>query len=294
MDRIAIRVLVAVLWLLSSACGQPSEGGPRAGPTASPSPTGGGPSQPSSSSFIPPTDDRGDLVAAPVFFPDGTRVTLVYPEDLELANMGLQPDVDLAWEGRWIGAIVFAHGGPEPRILAGRAPLEVHTSPEDAEVEEWAARPADGRLKNTTRWLVHRLSGWTVHVPLDDRASSSEVVAAVSPAQTPEGFVVLKVHPPAELPEGFGEAGGPQVALGDADPRPDFVGTGYPGVLIQLAPTECMGGKGIHLQGDYGSSCLGDGRIFVSAQAFRPSQKEREFLSRVVEELEATDLQPAG
>jgi hypothetical protein len=284
------RLTLLLLSMAAAGCARVRGSEPLVGPTSSPSPAESSPST-SPRRFIPPTEEEDDLVLIPITLPDGTRLTLSHPEGLGLAEMGLQPDVDLVWEGRWVGAVVFRFGGPEPRILAGGGPLATHESPTGSEVEEWTARRADGRLQNTTRWLVYRLAGWTVHIPLDHRASASEVLGAVTPAETPDGYVVLGVRSPGELPEGFGESGGPQVSFGDTDPRPDWVSTSEPDVLVQVAPSECGDGSARKVHGDYGSVCLADGQVFANAQTFGNAFEDRAFLKKLIQTLEVMDLQ---
>lgn len=282
------RILAVLAALVIAGCAGSPGRTPHAGPTGSPSPGGEPTPARASTSFVPAVDVEGDRAVLPLVLPDGARLTLRYPRDLALETMGLQPDVDLVWDGRWIGAIVFSYGGPERRVLTGEGP-EIHTSPGGTEVEEWAARPGDGRHQNTIRWLVHRLPSWTVHIPLDDDVPVDEALRVVVPTQTDGGFPVINVDPPAELPEGFGEAGGPQAAFGDGDPRPDFVD---PAILIQIAAVDCSEGPPTEARDAYGSACLANGRVFMNVQAFDTRRADPAFVARVVEEIKATDLQP--
>ena len=75
--------------------------------------------------FFPSTERDGDLLRMPVIFPDGSEATLVYPIALDLASLGIQPDVVYTFDGRYQGRIVFFHH-PEAsiaRYVEGREPV---------------------------------------------------------------------------------------------------------------------------------------------------------------------------
>ena len=225
-------------------------------------------------------------------FPDGTTRTIAYPAHLDVAGMGAQPDVDLVWEGRWVGAIVFSHGGPVRRILAGSVPRRIHERAGEA-IEEWVAKRQDGHHQETDGWLVYELPSWTVHVPVSAREDTEEVLDRVLARETADGFVVVDVAEPAELAEGYGEAGGPQLAFGDLDPLPDFVRTSHDDLLIDVAPSECGGYEpAVQLNGDYASACLEDA-LFVTGTSFSRSKESREKLAAIVEGLRVVELEPA-
>ena len=100
-----------------------------------------------------------------------------------------------------MGAIVFVHGEPEPRLLDGTDPVEVHRR-NIGPIEEWRASRRGGRHQRTDRWLVFRLPSWTVHVPLSARMDTAAVIDRVRPYQTEGGFVAVEVIEPItrELP----------------------------------------------------------------------------------------------
>ena len=225
-------------------------------------------------------------------FPDGTTRAIAYPAHVDVAGMGAQPDVDLVWEGRWVGAIVFSHGGPVRRILAGSTPLRIHERDGEA-IEEWLAKRQGGRHQDTDAWLVYDLPSWTVHVPVSAREDPEEVIDRVRPRETDDGFPAVEAASPAELAEGYGEAGGPQLAFGDLDPLPDFVSTNPDGLLIDVAPSQCGGYEpAVQLNGDYASACLEDA-LFVNGTNFSRSKESRERLAAIVEGLRVVELEPA-
>jgi hypothetical protein len=225
-----------------------------------------------------------------LIFPDGTRAVIAYPAHLELRELGVQPDVDFTWDGQWVGAIVFSTKGPLEELLEQK----VTDHPGDPPVEEWTARARDGRHQVTTGWLVFELQSWTVHVPLDPRSDPREVIDRVRPRQTADDFVAVDVTRPAVLAEGYGEAGGPQLAFGDSAPLPDLVRPDPSGLHIEVAPSECGGFRPpIQVHGSYGSACL-DGQVFVNGTAFTDTEDSRRRLAEIVRGLRLVKLDPSG
>jgi hypothetical protein len=278
-------LVLMVIVLAATACaglGDPS--GPVAGPTSGPSPAS---SPVGTSPFVPTPEVTGDQARLSLTFPDGTEALIGYPSHLELPQMGVQPDVDLTWKDRWVGAIVFSRHGPMEELLERRVALH----PADPPVEEWTARDRGGRHQLTTEWLVFRLPSWTVHVPMDGLLEADDLLGRVRPYETDPGFVAVDLTEPAELADGFGEAGGPQLSFGDGVPLPDFVDPNQNGLLIEVAPTNCRGFT-IEVHGSYGSACLGDGSFFVNATDF--SDESRQKLREIVEELRVLRLEPAN
>lgn len=273
-----------LLGLVGTACAEVPTS-PIAAPTSSPDASAAAPSP-----FIPARVEVGDDATLALTFPDGRKAVVAYPTHLDVAGMGVQPDVDLTWRGRWVGGIVFSHDGPVDWVL-GRE-VGVHRIA-DGPVEEWTARPRDGRHQATTGWLVFRLASWTVHVPLDEAMQAEDLLGRVRPYETDDGYIALKVTEPAALAEGFGEAGGAQLAFGDHDPRPDFVRPGQDGLLIEVAPTNCRRFT-IQVHGSYGSACLNDGSFFVNGTDFSDRDGSQQKLRGVIEGLRVLEPDPAS
>jgi hypothetical protein len=226
-------------------------------------------------------------------FPDGSSTVLSYPAHLDLAEMGIQPDVDLAWKGHWVGAMVFSHGGAERRILAGTEPVMTHER-DGVLIEEWEVQRRGGRHQDTDAWLVYELASWTVHVPVSARDDPVDILDRIRPHETDDGFAVVDVAEPAELAQGYGEAGGPQLAFGDLDPLPDFVRPNEDGLLINVAPSECRGfHPTVQLEGSYASACLED-VLFVNGTSFSGSKESQQKLAEIVEGLRLVELKPAS
>jgi hypothetical protein len=277
----------------TAGCGAVVSDGPIAGPAGpSGSPSAIAAEEERRSPFVPATEGQGADVAMPVVFPDGTRATIMYPRQVDLAGMALQPDVTLIWDGRWIGPIVFAYGDPQRSLLAGRSPLAVHDVG-GQRVEEWNGRADQDIGYGWHRWLLFRLPRWTVHVPVDHLMETSEVLDAVVPGTTDEGFVIVEVSGPGALAEGYGEAGGPQLSFGDLHPLPDYVRTSDDGILIDVAPSECGDfDPTVQVHGDYASACLG-GSLFVNGTSFSGTQESRDVLAEIVKGLGVEEFEPA-
>lgn len=221
---------------------------------------GGGAVDPGS--FVPATETTGDTVGMPLVFPDGTRATLVYAEQLRLAELGIQPDVSYVWTEHPPPRfpIVFLHDryASIARFVEGTKPVGVVISYRSIEI--WKARGDDVERRF---WLRYHLPSWTVLVSVRDASTSAgEVAAALELRETHSGFPVVGTSGPIELAEGFGEAGGAQLAVGDGTAEPDTVS--QLDATIFLSPDGCgVGDDEISPSGDYASLCLG-GRVLAS------------------------------
>jgi hypothetical protein len=192
-----------------------------------------------------------------------------------------------------VGAIVFSRGGPERRVLGGAGPVRIHHR-ENMAIEEWEVKRQGGRHQETHAWLVYKLHSWTVHIPVGPRQDSQDIVDRVWPQETADGFVIIEVALPARLAEGYGEAGGPQLAFGDLHPLPDFVSTNPEGLLINVAPSECGAFQPtVQINGDYASACLEDA-LFVNGTSFSDSKESRDRLAAIVKGLRLVELKAAS
>jgi hypothetical protein len=280
------KAIAVILAFAASGCGGlQSMTRPVAGPSSTPL----GPAAGDQARFVPAPDLVGQEARLALTFPDGTEALIGYPSHLELAEMGVQPDVDLTWDGRWVGAIVFSRAGPVEELLDRR----VTSYPAEPPIEEWRARSRPGRHQDTTGWLVFRLPSWTVHVPLDRRTDPQDVIGRVRPYQTADGFVAVDAAQPAALARGYGEAGGPQVAFGDSAGLPDFVRPDHDGLLVDVALSECQAFRpAVQVHGSYGSACL-EGTVFVNGTSFTDAKESQRTLADIVEELQLLKLTPA-
>jgi hypothetical protein len=239
-------------------------------------------------SFIPQgAESDGDLIRQPLVFPDGSRVMFVYPGELRLTGLGIQPDASYLWADDPAPRfpIVFMHD-PAASISAymdGGEPIATIDDQRDP-IEIWGMAPRWESRLNLLQgtWLRYRLESWTVLVASKTVSAAYEVADYLKVRQTHEGFPVVDVVGPIELAEGFGEAGGPQLAFGDGTADPDTVS--QLDALILLSPDGCTPSTYSEFSGGYGSACLGDGNVFASIYG------DRDFVTRLIEGLRVEDF----
>jgi hypothetical protein len=237
--------------------------------------------------FVPNTTRDGNLERLPLVFPGGAETTLVYPSSLDLATLGVQPDASYLWSDDPAPRfpIVFLHD-PAASISAyvdGGEPIATINNPHDP-IEIWGMAPRWGSRRNLMQgtWLRFRLESWTVLVASKTVSAAYEVADYLKVRQTDEGFPVVDVVGPIELAEGFGEAGGPQLAFGDGTADPDAVS--QLDALILFSPDGCTPATDSEFSGGYGSACLGDGNVFASIYG------DRDFVTRLIEGLRVEDF----
>jgi hypothetical protein len=218
--------------------------------------------------FIPQSleSDR-DLTRLLLVFPDGSRAMFVYPDELRLAGLGIQPDASYLWSGDPAARfpIVFLHD-PAASISAyvdGTGPIATIDNPR-GRIEIWAMAPRWASKRGLPRgaWIRYSFGSWTVLAASRTVADAHGVADYLRVLQTDEGFPVVDVVGPIELAEGFGEAGGPQLAFGDGTADPDSVS--QLDALILFSPDGCRPTPDGKFSGGYGSACLGDGNVFAS------------------------------
>jgi hypothetical protein len=228
--------------------------------------------------FEPATETGGNAVRMPVTFPDGSRATLEYPIELELASVGVQPDLSYVWDGYF--PIVFIHD-PSTSIVPfveGSEPVATINS----YIEIWTAR---GNDVDRRAWIRVSLPSWTVLVASKSVAAAHGVADSLRIRQSDDGFPVVDAVGPVELAEGFGEAGGAQLAFGDGTAEPNTVS--QLDALILLSPDGCTSATNGAWSGGYGSVCLGDGSVFASIYG------DREFVTGVIDGLRVEDFRQA-
>jgi hypothetical protein len=231
--------------------------------------------------FVPATQRGDGEVRMPVIFPDGSRATLVYPFALDLAALGVQPDVSYIWREdpppRY--PIVFLHD-PNASIriyVGGEEPLAIVDGR-----EIWAMSDDWESLRNQLQgvWVRLRLDSWTVLVASTTVEDAVAVADYLHVAETRTGYPVVEAVGPVALATGFGEAEGPELAIGDATPEPDRVS--QLDAVIFLSPDGCNGGSDV--SGTYASLCLADGNLFASIYG------DPEFVHSVFDGLRAEDF----
>jgi hypothetical protein len=230
--------------------------------------------------FVPATETAGGEVRMPVVFPDGSRVTIVYPTQLELATLGVRPEVSYLWEDdpppRF--PIVFLHDRQASiaEYVDGAEPVGTVNSYRSIEIWRMSDEWSDRRRLPQGHWLRYGLPSWTVLVALEKSDQAEEIARSLQVHETEVGFPVAETSGPIALSEESGEGEASMLAIGS---------TLDPSIFLWLE--HCQGGGTIEGSGEYGSACLAGGRIFASVYG-RPQVVEA-----IVQGLRVEDFRPA-
>ena len=240
--------------------------------------------------FIPQSAERdGDLIRLPVVFPDGSRATIVHPISLDLATLGVQPDVSYIWRDdpppRY--PIVFLHDGNASiaEYVEGAEPVGSVNSDRNIEIWNMSENWLDHRAQLQGGWLRVGLPSWTVLIALGELTDADRVAENLDFRESTAGFPVVGASGPIELAEGFGESEGATLALGDGTAEPSSVS--QLDATIFLSPDGCTPATNSDWSGGYGSACLGEGSVFASIYG------DREFVTSVIQGLRVEDFRPA-
>jgi hypothetical protein len=207
--------------------------------------------------FFPAAERDGDQLRMPVVFPDGSTATLVYPMALDLASLGVQPDVSYLWRSdpppRF--PIVFLHDRQASiaEYVDGSEPVGSVPSYRSFEIWKMSEEWSDRRRLPQGHWLRFGLPSWTVLVALERADQAEEIASSLQIRETDAGFPVAETSGPIALSEESGEGEAAMLAVGS---------TLDPSIFLWLE--RCHDGGTIEGSGAYGSACLADGRIFAS------------------------------
>jgi hypothetical protein len=244
------------------------DGGDVAGPSGQPgssAATGSSAAPPSTAArrptlFVPEARREGDRRVLAVTFPDGSTAELVYPADLDLAGMGVQPDVSIldSRNPAERSPLVFLHRGtPGPDLLQGAQPVQRPATRTGPPVEIWQARPESAVAPNQAFWVLYKVGAWTVLASASDLPMATDMARHLNGRETNDGSVVMTASAPLALSHEFGEGGGVQLAIGDRDPRPGQVDAGARFRLVLLSPMgRACRGEGLSSSGESASKCL--------------------------------------
>jgi hypothetical protein len=228
--------------------------------------------------FIPPSEFVEGEYRMPIVFPDGSRATLVFPGELGLEELAVQPDVSYLWRAdpppRF--PVLFLHD-PNASItqhVAGGEPVGTVTGG-GVEIWKMSEELAEARRLPEGHWLRYRLPSWTVLVALERPDEADEVADNLTLHETESGFAVVDASGPIALSDESGEGEGPMLSVGsDLDPS----------IFLWIEACEDSSGE---LSGGYGSVCLADGRVFASIYG------DRDFIPAVIHGLRVEDFQVA-
>jgi hypothetical protein len=209
------------------------------------------------SGFVPDAGFGEVETRMPLVFPDGSQATLIFPRELGLEELGVQPNVSYLWRDdpppRF--PIIFIHGqnAPFESYVEGEEP--VGTVDSDSHIEVWKMSKEWSEIRQLPEghWLRLRLPSWTVLVALERPELASDVAANLVIRETEGGFPVAEAAGPIALSSESGEGEGPSLAIGS---------TLDPSVFLWVE--RCTGPD--QAEGQYGSICLADGR--VTAQVY--------------------------
>jgi hypothetical protein len=213
--------------------------------------------------FMPATSRDGNAVRMPVSFPDGTEATLVYPIALDLAPLGVQPEVSYLWKEdpppRF--PIVFLHdrNASIAEYVDGAEPVGIVNSYRNIEIWKMSAEWSDRRRLPQGHWLRFGLPSWTVLVALERSDQAEEIARSLQVHETGAGFPVAKPSGPIALSEESGEGEASMLAIGS---------TLDPSIFLWIE--RCRDGGTIDGSGAYGSACLAGGRVFASIYGRTP------------------------
>ncbi len=237
--------------------------------------------------FVPATYREGDRVVLPITFPDGTSAELVYPPELEIAELGVFPYSSGRLHGKspipgrsdFVGRDFVIRHGDLAHVLAAfnsrKEPvlLAQYQGANGQTIGFW-----DVRTNDTAHYLGFQFGRWAVLVydyvaggaAMTD-AERASWAANFTGRETADGFLVLDGSGPLRLARVREHAG----------PELDFYGV-HPERGLGLYPGECtphrdqtrlVDGKLVEWSGGFAAWCLSDsmrihasgGRAFVGA-----------------------------
>ena len=247
--------------------------------------------------FVPSTYVEGDRVVMPVTLPDGTTAELLYPPDLDLASLGVQPDGSIQREdeqGRnvsdHLSLVSFYHGQADPGLFDSPDPIATFESGNGVPVALWQA--ADPRLGD--QLLTYDLADWTLVVPVLSGLDPETMVASVDARQTDDGFAVLEARSPLILYPGPDTIvpGSLVLLLGDPDPAPgaplgDHLSRG-PRLTLTGSEEGCPSGHS-GTSGNVATLCLGEGSEWVIVHV----EGDQDFVGSVFDGIAARNIQLA-
>jgi hypothetical protein len=162
----------------------------------------------------------------PVTFPDGTRALLTYPSELDLASMGIQPDVSYLYRAdrppRF--PLAFYRGDPPAAALAGAGPIDRFAT--RVEPKPNSGTPLEtrtGRKRAAKRWPTGSCSGSAPG--RSPRRFATRVRRRCSPAASTarngRRFHRARSVSADRALERIGRGEGPKLTIGDSEPDPD-------------------------------------------------------------------------
>jgi hypothetical protein len=202
--------------------------------------------------FAPDYTREGDRAYATLTFPNGSRADVSFPVTLRPFVQGVEPHAAWVWRDDPSARhpISFLHGPLEAASLLTQGPV-LERLPSAGEVDAALLAGRDGDW-----WLAFELPNWTVLVWVPNQEGAADLARSFAVEEDPYGFPVIRASGPAALAQGFGEGEGPELSMQD----PSFSSDG----LLELSPEGCSTEPEVSPTGKYGSTCLGQGSVFVN------------------------------
>jgi hypothetical protein len=208
------RFLALVFGVLVAAnCAAPREGGTPPAPSS----TAVDAAADGDSGFMPSTYVEDDSVVMPIMFPDGTTAELVYPPELDLSTMRVQPYS--SGYGPGFARDFLVYDKPMGDVIGSYEDAELLAEYDDGQggtVGFWRL-PPDGL------YLSFQFGSWTVLVY--DYAEEGPQMSDEDRAlwatnfrgrEAEDGFLLLQAEPPLRLARA-GEHAGPELGLWSRD-----------------------------------------------------------------------------
>jgi hypothetical protein len=247
--------------------------------------------------FVPPTYREGGRVVLPITFPDGSRAELLYPPELEIAQLGVFPYTSgtlrrisptpargdsvardfVIHYGDLDALLVSRNEGKPPRLLAQYEGGDGQT------VGLW-----DFGWNDTAHYLGFQFGRWAVLVYdyIAEGAAMTEAeraswAASFAGRKTDEAFLLLEGSGPLRLAR-VGEHAGPRLTFS----------AGEPTRALLLFPGECrphpdqtllVDGTRVQWHGRFASWCL-SGSMNVHAEG------SRDFIGALIRGLEVRNV----
>lgn len=159
--------------------------------------------------FVPAVTATPDREKVTVIYPNKVVAHLSYPRDLGLAAKGMQPSISYSLPTGSMNEVLFVNG-PLPRGLFTGPPL---TSFDGAQLYRVAHEDLRAEFA-----LVWRHDPWHIIATLPSRSVAEVVAENLFTSVAKNGFPSLMADDPVTLSQGFGEAWGAHIDIGDANP----------------------------------------------------------------------------
>ncbi len=189
-------------------------------------------------SFIPPVSMVGDRTRLHLVFPDGSRVDLLYPNSVDLAQLGFEPEAAVNYSPYGEGPDRPDRASPQPccgrgltirrgtirEVMGDRVPTKIYRGPRGQDVPFFDST-AIGAGPPDLPQLAFQFGAWTVLAydypasdPRGTRMTDQQRAVFASNLdghQNAQGFLLLEPRPPLCLATALD---GPNGVLGNVGP----------------------------------------------------------------------------